>query len=131
MIHVQYFGDKGRHSWVSSNYMIHFTNLDDFQKLSESLTAEIKRKDAKYAAAFVIKPGLKVKWEMAVHEASDVQSMTNLERADIFKPVIKNSKQKTQKILDPCDKDKTSKRKYANDLLNTSDAKRSKQENVS
>ncbi|XP_035729731.1 histone-lysine N-methyltransferase NSD2-like isoform X1 [Vespa mandarinia] len=129
MIHVQYFGDKGRHSWVSSNSMIHFTNLDDFQKLSESLTAEIKRKDAKYAAAFVIKPGLKIKWETAVEEATEVQPMTDQERADIFKPIVKSSRQKVQKTLDFYVKGKTSKRKYAGDP-NTSDAKRTKQESV-
>lgn len=130
MIHVQYFGDKGRHSWVSSNSMIHFTNLEDFQKLSESLTPEIKKKDAKYAAAFVIKPGLKVKWETAVDEANDVKSMTDDERADIFKPVVKTTKQKNQKKHNFNGKNKNSKRKYSNDL-NASDAKRSKQENVS
>ncbi|XP_015183838.1 PREDICTED: histone-lysine N-methyltransferase NSD2 isoform X1 [Polistes dominula] len=127
MIHVQYFGDKGRHSWVSSHYMIPFTNLDDFLKLSESLPAEMKRKDTKYAAGFIIKAGLKSKWDTAVEEATDVKSMSDQERADIFKPVVK--RQRTQKTPDFCEKDKSGKRKLTSDLSGP-DAKRSKQENI-
>ncbi|CAK9827707.1 Histone-lysine N-methyltransferase NSD2 [Anthophora retusa] len=127
MLHVQYFGDKGRHSWVSSNSMIPFTNLADFKKLSESITAEVKKRDAKYAAAFVVKPGVKSKWESAIEEAMEVQAMSNEDRAQIFKPKEKNIKSKSPKALD--EKDKDNKRKNLNDL-NGPDLKRAKQDNV-
>ena len=128
MIHVQYFGDKGRHSWVSSNSMIPFTNLADFKKLSESITAEVKKRDAKYAAAFIVKPGIKSKWESAIEEAMEVQPMSNDDRANIFKPKEKNIKNKSSKISE--EKDKVNKRKHSSDS-NGPDLKRTKQDNVS
>ncbi|XP_015436181.1 PREDICTED: histone-lysine N-methyltransferase NSD2 isoform X1 [Dufourea novaeangliae] len=130
MIHVQYFGDKGRHSWVSSNSMIPFTNLDDFKKLSESVTTEVKKRDPKYAAAFVVKPGIKSKWESAIEEAMEVHSMSNEDRANIFKPKEKNIKNRSPKTVVALDeKDKTNKRKQLHDLSGL-DVKRVKQENV-
>lgn len=128
MIHVQYFGDKGRHSWVSSNSMIPFTNLADFKKLSESITAEVKKRDAKYAAAFIVKPGIKSKWESAIEEAMEVQPMSNNDRANVFRPKDKTVKNKILKSSD--EKDKSNKRKHSSDS-NGPDFKRVKQDNVS
>lgn len=127
MVHVQYFGDKGRHSWVSSNSMIPFTNLADFKKLSESITAEVKKRDAKYAAAFIVKPGIKSKWESAVEEAMEVHSMSNQDRANIFKPKENITKNRSPKTLD--EKDKVNKRKHSSDSSGP-DIKRSKEDNV-
>lgn len=125
MVHVQYFGDRGRHSWVSANCMMQFTNLADFMKLSDSLTAETKKKDSKYAAGFVVKPGTRSKWENAVDEAMQVQPMTIEERAEIFAPKIKVSKY--AKLF--TEKNKNNKRKYSTDQ-DGPDAKRAKQDNV-
>lgn len=127
MIHVQYFGDKGRHSWVSSNSMIPFTNLADFKKLSESITAEVKKRDAKYAAAFIVKPGIKSKWESAIEEAMEVESMSNDDRAHVFKPKEKGIRNKSSKISE--EKDKANKRKNSSDS-NGPDFKRARQDNV-
>ncbi|XP_033313856.1 histone-lysine N-methyltransferase NSD2 isoform X2 [Bombus bifarius] len=127
MIHVQYFGDKGRHSWVSSNSMIPFTNLADFKKLSESITAEVKKRDAKYAAAFIVKPGIKSKWESAIEEAMEVESMSNDDRAHVFKPKEKSIRNKSSKISE--EKDKANKRKNSSDS-NGPDFKRARQDNV-
>ncbi|XP_076646596.1 nuclear receptor binding SET domain protein isoform X2 [Halictus rubicundus] len=129
MIHVRYFGDKGRHSWVSSNSMIPFTNFADFKKLSESMTPEVKKRDAKYAAAFVVKPGIKFKWESAIEEAMEVQPMSNEDRANIFKPTEKNTKSRSPKSTVIDEKDKANKRQYSNDSSEP-DIKRVKQENV-
>ncbi|XP_076171754.1 nuclear receptor binding SET domain protein isoform X2 [Ptiloglossa arizonensis] len=129
MVHVQYFGDKGRHSWVSSNSMIPFTNIADFKKLSESITAEIKKRDAKYAAAFVVKPGIKSKWESAIEEAMEVKPMSNEDRANIFKPKEKNAKSRSPKTTTLDEKDKANKRKYSTDSSGF-DVKRVKQDNA-
>lgn len=128
MIHVQYFGDRGRHSWVSANCMMQFTNLADFIKLSESLTAETKKKDskyAKYAAAFVVKSGIRSKWENAIDEAMQVQPMTIEERAETFAPKTKHSRNAKSST----EKNKSNKRKYSTDQ-DGPDAKRAKQDNV-
>lgn len=103
-----------------------FTNLADFNKLSDSLTAEIKKKDPKYAAAFVVKQGIKSKWESAVEEAVEVQPMTIEKRAETFAPKIKRSRS-TKSIVD--EKNKNNKRKHSVDQ-GGSDSKRVKHDNV-
>lgn len=129
MIHVRYFGDRGRHSWVSANCMMQFTNLADFIKLADSLTAEIKKKDAKYAAAFIVKRKIRSKWENAIDEAMQVQPMTIEERVEAFAPKIKVSRSKDAKSSTVDEKNKNNKRKYSTDL-NELDVKRVKQDNV-
>lgn len=127
MVHVQYFGDNERHSWVSANNMMQFTNLDDFLKLSDSLTAEAKKKDKN--AGFIVKSGIKSKWENAVDEAIQVQPMTMEERAEVFAPKIKVSRSKQAKSSTADDKNKNNKRKYSTDQ-DGPDTKRAKQDNV-
>lgn len=129
MIHVQYFGDRGRHSWVSTNCMMQFTNLTDFIELANSLTAETKKKDTKYAAAFIVKEGSRSKWENAIDEAMQVQSMTIEERAEAFAPKIKVSRSKDVKSSTVDEKNKNSKRKYSTDQ-DEPNVKRVKQDNV-
>lgn len=129
MIHVQYFGDKGRHSWVSSNLMIPFTNLADFKKLSKSITADVKKREPKYAAAFIVRAVMKSKWESAIEEAMEVQPMTNEIRADIFKPKEKIRKSGSPKGSTFDEKD-ISKRKLSSDSGGP-DVKRVRPDNVS
>lgn len=106
MIHVHYFGDKGRHSWVSANCMMQFTSLVDFLKIAESLTAEIKKKEPKYAAAFIIKSGAKLKWQNAVQEATEVQPIAMEERIAIFATKVKAVRSKRVKSVDEKSKNK-------------------------
>ena len=87
MIHVQYFGDGGRHNWVLSHYMIPFSGLEDFKSLTKSITLEKKKKDPKYAAAFSPKLGVKKQWGTGVTEASGLMHLSNEERASMFEPV--------------------------------------------
>jgi len=131
MIHVHYFGDNGRHSWVSANCMLQFTCLADFLKLAESLTAETKKKNAKYAAAFVVKPTVKKKWQNAVKEAAEVQLMTDEEKIAFFAK-IKISKSRDAKLF--TDEKNKNKRKHSRLSVETEqdgpDIKRVKEDNV-
>ncbi|OAD57248.1 Histone-lysine N-methyltransferase, H3 lysine-36 and H4 lysine-20 specific, partial [Eufriesea mexicana] len=104
-----------------------YHKLKDFKKLSESITAEVKKRDAKYAAAFIVKPGIKSKWESAIEEAMEVQPMSNNDRAHVFKPKEKSVKSKILKASE--EKDKFNKRKHSSDS-NGPDFKRVKQDNV-
>ncbi|XP_033196230.1 nuclear receptor binding SET domain protein isoform X2 [Bombus vancouverensis nearcticus] len=104
-----------------------YHRLKDFKKLSESITAEVKKRDAKYAAAFIVKPGIKSKWESAIEEAMEVESMSNDDRAHVFKPKEKSIRNKSSKISE--EKDKTNKRKNSSDS-NGPDFKRARQDNV-
>lgn len=129
MVHVHYFGDKGRHSWVSANCMMQFTSLADFQKLAESLTTDTKKKDPKYVAAFVVKPGIKKKWQNAVKEATETQPLSTEERIAIFMVKFKVQKPKAYSV-----DEKNKKRKHSRLSLEMEqiepDVKRTKQENV-
>ncbi|XP_068977009.1 histone-lysine N-methyltransferase NSD2 isoform X2 [Bombus flavifrons] len=104
-----------------------YHRLKDFKKLSESITAEVKKRDAKYAAAFIVKPGIKSKWESAIEEAMEVESMSNDDRAHVFKPKEKGIRNKSSKISE--EKDKANKRKNSSDS-NGPDFKRARQDNV-
>lgn len=125
MIHVRYFGDNGRHSWVSARCMMRFTSLADFKKLSESVTAETKKKDPRYAAAFVVKQSMKAKWENAVDETTEVQPMTIEERVATFAPKTKATKSKNAKSSTTDEKNRNNKRKHSIDQSEP-DAKRAK-----
>lgn len=127
MVHVHYFGDKGRHSWVSANCMMQFTSLADFLKLAESVTAETKKKDPRYAAAFIVKPGAKLKWQNAVQEAMETLPMTTEERVAIFAVKIIAPKPKNAKSLTV--DEKINKRKHSIEQ-DEPDVKRTKQDNV-
>lgn len=86
MIHVQYFGDGGRHNWVLSHYMIPFTGLEDFKVRAKSITPEIKKKEPKFAASFTQKMAVKKQWGIGVTEASGLMHLSNEDRASIFEP---------------------------------------------
>jgi len=111
--------------------MMQFTGLADFLKLAESLTAETKKKDAKYAAAFVVKPAVKKKWQNAVKEAAEVQLMTDEERIAFFAK-IKISKSRDAKLF--TDEKNKNKRKHSRLSVETEqdgpDIKRVKEDNV-
>ena len=87
MVHVQYFGDGGRHNWVLSHYMIPFLGLDDFKNQANSISAEKKKKDPKCVAAFSPKLGVKKQWGIGVIEATGLMHLSNEERACMFEPV--------------------------------------------
>lgn len=92
MVHVQYFGDGGRHNWVLSHYMMPFTGLEDFKARAKNITPEIKKKEPKYAASFTPKMGIKKQWGIGVTEASGLMHLSNEDRASIFEPVIPQEK---------------------------------------
>lgn len=86
MLHVRYLADKGRHSWVPFASILPFLGLDDFEQRGKQLTADIKKKDPKYAAAFVIKPSTKLQWDDAVSEANRLIAQSIEKRIEISNP---------------------------------------------
>lgn len=129
-MHVQYFGDKGRHNWVTANNMIPFTGIKDFQNLAESLTPEVKKNSPKYAAAFIVKSGIRAKWERAVDEAMEVLSMSDDQRAEEFKPRLKQAKSVTPKVGKILGKEKLPRKRKLSLDHNVTAAKYAKKENV-
>ena len=98
-VHVQYFGDKGRHGWVAESAMIPFTGRRDFDKLaiaSEAAKAGLKKKEKN--TGFIVKPFIVPKWEIAIYEAEEVLPLSNDERTERFNP--QKSKTKYEKLLE-------------------------------
>ncbi|XP_077293329.1 nuclear receptor binding SET domain protein [Arctopsyche grandis] len=69
VMHVTFFADNGRHSWLISNLLMRFNGLDDFNTIKSELTPEMRKKDPKYCAAFEIRQSKQTKWRSAVSEA--------------------------------------------------------------
>ena len=90
-VHVRYCADKGRHSWVPVSSIISFLGLSDFARRGREITPEVKKLNPKYAAAFSIKPSIKLKWDDAVAEASGLMAKTVEARIELFKPKAKNN----------------------------------------
>jgi hypothetical protein len=85
-VHVRYCADKGRHSWVPFSNIIPFLGIADFERRSKEITPDIKKKDPKYAAAYSIKPSMKLKWDDAVAEVTGLMAKSIETRIELFKP---------------------------------------------
>ncbi|XP_054259007.1 histone-lysine N-methyltransferase NSD2 [Macrosteles quadrilineatus] len=83
-LHVQFFGDNGRRSWLNSSAVMAFNGRDAFVQLGETVLAGMRKKDPKQTSAFVIKPAVIQVWEKAVQEAEDLASATREERIEFF-----------------------------------------------
>ncbi|KAF7992681.1 hypothetical protein HCN44_005025 [Aphidius gifuensis] len=81
LIHVQYFGDKGRHGWVSESWIMEYTGIDHFNKLAVEVLKN-KKKFVKYAG-FIVKSTIQKKWQIAVDEAEKMLLMSIEDRIDI------------------------------------------------
>lgn len=108
MIHVHFFNDHGRHSWIPAQNMIPFLGIEEFRKRAKSINDSFRKKEPKFAAAFNIKPNVFLKWQMAVAEAMDVLYDLDTTTLDDFKLQDKkslaasenNETGKKRKILD-------------------------------
>ena len=89
-IHVQYFGDNERHSWVSEINIFPFTGPDEFDKQGLELIISKyfnnRKFDSKFKSAFSINSTHRAKWEIAVSEATEILGITDKDRALIFAP---------------------------------------------
>lgn len=98
LVHVQYFGDNERHSWVVEVNMLPFSGADDFDKFIEELSANSgnlsKKKLKEQRIPFIVSSSLKIKWEIATCEATEILNISDEDRACIFAPappIIKSS----------------------------------------
>ncbi|XP_014214983.1 histone-lysine N-methyltransferase NSD2 [Copidosoma floridanum] len=108
-VHVRFCADKGRHNWVSSANLITFEGLAEFEKIGKEITSETKKKEPKYAAAFVIKPSIKLQWDDAVNEAIRLKSLSVEEINEIFHPDYKRKKLLNKSLSLLLEDDKTRK----------------------
>ncbi|XP_044575684.1 histone-lysine N-methyltransferase NSD2 isoform X1 [Cotesia glomerata] len=95
MIHVQYFGDKGRHNWVAEASLMPFLGLASFKKLVQewyALPDSVRKKDLKKTAGYRVKPYISAKWSIAVQEAEPLLAMELEERLNVLKPQRKRER---------------------------------------
>ncbi|KAI5743177.1 hypothetical protein M8J77_015305 [Diaphorina citri] len=79
LVHVHFFGDNGKHSWVSSSALMDFKGLEEFNKL------KFKSGDTtKPQPGFNVKSNLKSAWDDAVKEIESVQKKESSKRLDAY-----------------------------------------------
>lgn len=81
LVHVHFFGDNGKHSWVSSSSLMVFKGTEEFNKL------KFKAGDTtKPQPGFNVKSNLKSAWNHAVTEIETVQNKDkdNAKRLDAY-----------------------------------------------
>ncbi|XP_014222900.1 histone-lysine N-methyltransferase NSD2-like isoform X1 [Trichogramma pretiosum] len=97
MIHVHFFNDHGRHSWIPSHHMIPFLGIEDFRNKANQITNDVRKKEPKFASALTIKPNIFPTWQKAVAEAMDVLYELDLSSTEIFKAKLKDMTNKVSK----------------------------------
>lgn len=80
LIHVHFFGDNGKHSWVSSSALMAFKGLDEFNKLKSNKSGDPN----KAAPGFIVKSNLKSAWDHAVKEIESVLTKDVSKRIDEY-----------------------------------------------
>lgn len=79
LLHVHFFGDNGKHSWVSSSSLMVFKGTEEFNKL------KFKSGDtSKPQPGFLVKSNLKSAWDAAVKEIESVQKLDAAKRLDSY-----------------------------------------------
>ncbi|KAK7792725.1 hypothetical protein R5R35_005933 [Gryllus longicercus] len=104
-LHVQFFGDNGRHSWIPTSCVIKYEGPDQFHKFAEKVLNEMKKKDKKYSSAFHVKPASKPKWEIAIREAEESVPKAREDRIQFFQDLL--PKRKTAEKSEPAPKNVT------------------------
>lgn len=114
-LHVQFFGDNGRHSWVTTGSVIKFEGRDGLRRFADKVLTEIKKKDKKFSSAFLIRRSSQLQWDLAVKEAEDTLSKTNQERVRMFEELFPPEKYieecNSRKMDEEAKKNKALKRK--------------------
>lgn len=87
-LHVHFFGDKGRHSWLPSKNILKYEGQDKLRRLSEDILAQIKKKDKKFVSSFIVKQSCKSRWEGAVEEADNAVSLSRDLRKNYFENLL-------------------------------------------
>ncbi|XP_014272236.1 histone-lysine N-methyltransferase NSD3 isoform X1 [Halyomorpha halys] len=84
-IHVRFFGDRGRRSWIMATHILPFHGLDSFLSLAEeTCTAVVKKKDPRLYRSFTVLPSVRKAWQAAVSEAESLMESPRHERVMYF-----------------------------------------------
>ncbi|XP_073969471.1 nuclear receptor binding SET domain protein isoform X3 [Rhodnius prolixus] len=85
LIHVRFFGDHGRRSWIYKGNILPFQGLDAFLTLAEQkCTPKIKKKFPKLYRSFSVTTSVRKAWQAAVSEAESLKEAPRSERVKYF-----------------------------------------------
>ncbi|KAJ0170937.1 hypothetical protein K1T71_013709 [Dendrolimus kikuchii] len=92
IIHVTFFGDNGRRSWIVDNMLRNYTGLAEFESTREQFTAEDKKRDPRLYAAFFISEKKQALWKTSVDEAETLFREPKRFRIDLFNDMLEKSR---------------------------------------
>ncbi|XP_044729740.1 histone-lysine N-methyltransferase NSD2-like [Chrysoperla carnea] len=103
-LHVRFFGDCGRRSWVPASSTVIFNGKKEYDNLLNDVLSKTistkKHRLIKKKYGFFITPKNLAAWNQAVQEAETLMSKTLPERFDFFKTIIENNlKNKIAKLM--------------------------------
>lgn len=92
IIHVTFFGDNGRRSWIVENMLRRFMGLAEFQMTKEQFTSEDKKKDPKLYSSFSISEKKQPLWMTSVEEAEMLLREPKRLRIDLLNEMLVRSR---------------------------------------
>ncbi|XP_072936008.1 uncharacterized protein [Epargyreus clarus] len=91
VIHVTFFGDNGRRSWIVDNMLRKFLGQLEFETTRDKFTPEARKKDPKCAAFFVSERKL-TQWRVSVEEAETLLREPKRLRIDMLNDMLNKTR---------------------------------------
>ncbi|CAH0763426.1 unnamed protein product [Diatraea saccharalis] len=99
IIHVTFFGDNGRRSWMVDSMLRKFLGQLEFEATREHFSFSARKKDPKLYAAFFISEKKMPQWSISVEEAETLLREPKRLRIDIFNDML--AKSRNAKLMKP------------------------------
>lgn len=86
--HVNFFGDKGRRSWIPQTHLFYFVSKNDLSERYRAIHTRkhynLKLKHADHPSGFFIPKTKRGKWNVAVSEAARFLKVAEIDRIELF-----------------------------------------------
>ncbi|XP_055903428.1 nuclear receptor binding SET domain protein isoform X2 [Eupeodes corollae] len=90
MIHVRFFADNGRRSWVKRDNLMSYNGLEAYKKKQNEVAQKYGKKNGKYKVFVVSKKT--TLWNQAIREADLIETVPLEERLDMFFKLLEEVK---------------------------------------
>ncbi|XP_055848792.1 nuclear receptor binding SET domain protein isoform X2 [Episyrphus balteatus] len=90
MIHVRFFADNGRRSWVKRDNLVAFNGLDAYKRKQKEIEEKYGKRHPK-SKVFAIGKRTKL-WQQAIREADLIETIAIEERMDMFNKLLEEVK---------------------------------------
>ncbi|CAH2984920.1 unnamed protein product [Chilo suppressalis] len=99
IIHVTFFGDNGRRSWIVDSMLRKFLGQLEFEATREHFGSSAKKRDPKLYAAFFVSEKKMPQWSISVEEAETLLREPKRLRIEIFNDML--AKSRSMKAMKP------------------------------